>query len=850
MTTSLEQKKKKYPLKDIRVFVDAEWCVGNTPVSVQVLMETPEGVSLKFIVINDIFQSQLDSKIIDEWVVKNECKIIYYPLSDSFNVVHSLLKEYYLPTLGLESGSDFYFSGEVYIFYSFQDLGFAFGWENVEEQLKKEMSSKSRYKIEQKRSITGYLKIKDGETCRLNRWGICDLSGLTNTSLKEFASSLGVSMENKGLLDDLKSSMDLALVTRTKTFLDYCLDDVLVLRAIHINFLEFVNEILTETLNLPDYLKFTKRDMPLTSGALVAETFLRYIYYHGQKNSQKLYYNFLKTKDLYKPPEGSLGSNSLFYLAMWSISSFKKDISKREEYLKIYKDVFESQELFSILEKSLEHGKILSNWKYAKPFEDYPFSGASIEVLSKLDSRSTAVLNCLVSGGRANNELPSEYQMSNVLDVDLRSCYGSALSSFSFPIGLPTIIAFGPNEDRITLKEFLNEYESELVPGLYKITCSGKFSFKQDLLFSKVTTYEKMHETIANFNAKFSERDVDSVHFSNDFIIARKECQNAVITSDILEVLKKVASNKEYPEFLNLRVETAIFWKKSDRCYSVEHWVREVLKNPGELIYDEKNQGVVDSRSRRWYPLELKNFIGNLVERRNRIKSESKKVSVKEEKEKLKGLSNIIKLFVNTLYGTMASPFFETSNVVVADNITARARVNVWLMAKALNLRQCITDGGAYTPQTVNFFKKGVVLKKPGFDTLSDIRLLKKHRSIETSSLGNIDWAEVFLSGCIFEFLKDIDNMVYKHINLFWSIYGIQMKLEIEHKLENSAVFGVYTGKANYALKTFNFETQRFDKKIFRLRGARVGEGEYYPIVYILHDNLLEQNDNFVLPSI
>ena len=75
--------------------------------------------------------------------------------------------------------------------------------------------------------------------------------------------------------------------------------------------------------------------------------------------------------------------------------------------------------------------------------------------MAQNDAKTTALLNCLVSGGRANNEMPWEYKIDHLIDIDLVSCYGTALWSFEYPIGLPTIVAFGPNEPRINFKDFL-----------------------------------------------------------------------------------------------------------------------------------------------------------------------------------------------------------------------------------------------------------------------------------------------------------------------------------------------------------------------------------------------------------
>ena len=643
--------------------------------------------------------------------------------------------------------------------------------------------------------------------------------------------------------------MDRALLEQTVTFLNYGLDDVLVLRQIFQRFLELINAMLKESLKLPTKYLFTEENLPLTTGALVARIFENYIYYYGQTNSQRLYYNLKRQRESGEIDEKGLGPNSAFKLALWAISFVKKTHSKRDEYFSVFKDFYSEKNLKSVLEKSFIHSETLLKWDSSPPFDSLPYSGASREVLAQNDSRTTSLLNCLVSGGRANNEMPWEYKIDNVLDIDLVSCYGSALCSFDYPIGLPTIVAFGPNEQRMTFKEFLQKHSHELIPGLSKITVSGKLTFEQDLVFSKVTTYEKMKLTLANYSKKFETHGEEVVHFANDFVQARCECQNAVITSDILDFLKKVATHNEYKEFMNLQVETALFWKQSDRRISCEDWINRVLENPGEFTFNESTQGVDDSRSRSWFSIPLNEFIGKLVKKRNALKAESKRATDPSERQRLKGLQNILKLIINTLYGCLASPYFSIGNVVLADNITARARVNVWLMCKALNLRQSITDGGIYSPVGVNFFREGKSVKKPGFDTLSDIRRLQEHRSIVVKPLGGLDWSSLFESGRIIDYFTSLDNLAYEHVNTFWSEYDVRLMLNVEHKLENTAIHGIYLNKANYGLKTLNPVTGVYDREVLKLRGARMDEGDYEPIVYSLFKQLINNNDHVKLET-
>lgn len=305
--------------------------------------------------INEIYQNRVDPGLIAQWAKEKNC---YYPLDPDFNTVHTLLREYYMTDEQKAHPNGYSFAGQVFMFYSFQDLGHAFGWNTIKRQLDRELTSNSKYKLEQHRSIMGTLKLEDPSTSKLSNWKVRDLAGWTNTSLESFAKSLGIEMCSKHLLDQLKEKMEDALIYETKTFLDYGLDDVLVLREIFSQFLKLVNSILKDTLLLPPRLLFTESTIPLTTGALVAEVFERYIFHYARGASQKLYYDFKKKCDPSSLPEKDLGSNSPFLLALWALSFLIKSHSKREEYIGVYRDLFSTKtvdEFFKKIFNTLKH---------------------------------------------------------------------------------------------------------------------------------------------------------------------------------------------------------------------------------------------------------------------------------------------------------------------------------------------------------------------------------------------------------------------------------------------------------------------------------------------------------------
>ena len=96
---------------------------------------------------------------------------------------------------------------------------------------------------------------------------------------------------------------------------------------------------------------------------------------------------------------------------------------------------------------------------------------------------------------------------------------------------------------------------------------------------------------------------------------------------------------------------------------------------------------------------------------------------------------------INTLVhesSQLASAHYDIGNTVVANNITAKARLGVWLVSRSVKGLQSITDGYMYESSKIYRLKND--MKSPGLETLSDYRKMEKHRSIKTTSLGEMNW--------------------------------------------------------------------------------------------------------------
>lgn len=204
----------------------------------------------------------------------------------------------------------------------------------------------------------------------------------------------------------------------------------------------------------------------------------------------------------------------------------------------------------------------------------YSFSGlslASIEFLKQNSDLSFKGTLAYVTGGRCINERYEETRAENVVDIDIKSCYGSTLSQLDYPIGKPFLYACQVNEPFFTLKFFFKKYRDELIPGLYMIIVNGQLPFSQDLVFSRVPKQSRFHH-LQDFES-FTK------NISTDHVLLKSEIIMGTLTSDILEIIEKVSTTKELSGWYNLKVVSALFYPKRKRAYNIADWTTKVLNS-------------------------------------------------------------------------------------------------------------------------------------------------------------------------------------------------------------------------------------------------------------------------------
>lgn len=798
------------------VALDAEW-QSKTGEAVTVQFSLESGT--KFIFINNQFKDQLPVATIEAICER----LIVIPVWADLSSGDWDCLEYISKTIELPKKLT------LLMFYSPKDLMLLHGRRNFDRLVLPETNLEGEGPIGQ---ITQKRNIKARYKTGKHTINIRDLKGWTVGSLKALAASVAVELTDKGAMDKYKTEMLTGLIEEPENYLKYAIGDTDCLFDIYREFTTNVQKLQSASLSIPESECYTTENIPMTTGSLVANSVRKYLENTlGSPGVAPVVFRKLGELDLSQPVDRLVNGQKA-----------RRDFFKTIRSLDSLREFFKSSALSEAilpgepgpLQKA--YGNLMES-EYATQ----AYSLASPQVFGR-DTKTTAAHLAPVHGGRALNEIPNEYRLENVLDADLSSAYATAMCSLIYPVGLPRVESFTGNQERFTLREALKKIEGKATPGCWMIVVSGKLPFAQDLILSKLVSAREINKAMVSGGGDDTEENDDLTKIPGPVVHLRREIVNGVITTDVLETIKKVASNQEYKAFLELQVVAMAYHLETEKFTDFDAWADFVLKDTGEV--KSVNGQVTDTRTRAWFALPLSDIFGKLTNERKAIKKRAKELKprvdsgdaeAKHAYDRHHADQEARKLFINTGYGTIASVYFPIGNSIVGNNITAKVRVNAWMMAKALRCPQIITDGGLFSTDRVRFIKGSIL---PSMNTLASHELLDKHRSVKLGALAGLEWREKFEQAVknpsatisIFQ-AADAERLTNEHINAFWKPWGLQLGFAIELKTGHEAVSAAYLGKADYCLK---LPTGKYE---YRIRGARYfenGENKSHPKYGIL----------------
>lgn len=476
-------------------------------------------------------------------------------------------------------------------------------------------------------------------------------------SYKDFCQSSNIILLDKGKMDSYKTAMHIGYFESPNDFDDYSLGDLRVFDAAKNN----------------------------------------------SDNFRKIW-NSLGIKEFFEPPKLTIGATvrDIFVAKVMSLFNVNPNGENAEiiDFLGLDKD--EKNDFNKVKNELLNAICKQGTAEYLKTF-----------------TTSTKCLNAKVEGGRCRNNRPNLIELIGIiLDIDLSSCYGEGQRNQLYPFGNPLVDEF-ESESKInkypSLKQWLKKRKygtsnCELVPGLWQ----ARVSTKEIFVDGKVT-YEKLKFPQDYLSSWFDFKIKDISQLKTDSEIEdlseseqlevktgltkifNYQVINGIITHDFIDWLFNVCGIHQRNDLLdNLYIHTAMYYPSYDRVDSPLELLARIKNHNAKNESNSKQikRGSQHTKITRectaWYAVNMGEFIiDDLLSWR--------KMHPKKNADGTKNAMNTLyKLVVNTLYGDMVSPFFSVSNVVVGNNITARARAACYYVEKGFNCMQSITDGGQF----------------------------------------------------------------------------------------------------------------------------------------------------------
>ncbi len=638
---------------------------------------------------------------------------------------------------------------------------------------------------------------KDGRVYQI-KLNFVDYSGVAgNAGYDKTCSSYGIKLEDKGLMDEYKSQMNVPYddPQLRPDFIKYTVGDVK-FKQLNKAVLDANNQV-RETI-----LKIAKRDkITFTKGSETAKLFLDFMR-HKLKNFDKAHIPYMVEigrNGKHKPPNN--------------------------------------------IEKIITPSSV---------------KGILNDTLRQLTGQFLA----MVMGGRCKNEMPHKSVLKTpIVSMDLKSCYGLALLYAVFPTGRPVILEFDVKDTAswISLKDILNKYESELVPGCWSAvidTGNSLLPFNQSLFVSNSADKVEL---------KIDFDDSEKVNVNGQVGIYFNQIKNGVLTHHSLQTAKAVMSKVEWGQFIRtVKVKSLAFYPKSLECKTedelIEKHANHSDNNLKTKITKKFTKTIKDDRCRWWYKFPIGEFVEPLITTRNKLKKERNNY----DKDSLEYFNydsqqELLKLLTNSLYGAISSQYFTISNAVVGNNITDKARCACFVMASTTNGLTSITDGSESPLIRFLKFNKGTSMT-----TLTGLRFgnisRENKRHIETYSLGKYDWENLkltktpqktlengkvtggnfkvefpcgssFTTGKSNESWDFISDLYQQHVKDFFSNCRLIPDWVNEFSYEDKGIFkGIAVQSAsNYILERYECDRQKENSKI-KARGNSLNK-KYYSCI-------------------
>ena len=694
------------------------------------------------------------------------------------------------------------YSIPILFYFSLKDLKYFLGSE-IYKHVEPYIFTQRNSSFERHSTISPFYFIYVNEDIKIIfKIKLIDLFGLNSKGLLALSNTVNVKMNNKEALNEYKADMREAIKHKADVFLDYLYEDTSSLLPIYASFNAYVSK-LYNLFKIP---------------------YIPNIFSDYKNNELKLTLGSV-VANLFESYIYNIDFNLENTLDLLSIKIKRTDME--------YKNI------------KLVDGLEMGSSKYL-----HFLKGSSIE-------------GAFVSGGRCCNETPNERFFEYGGDIDFSSCYGSGIKDLSYPIGVPRVLRNENGGFVYNLRTFLKKYRSDLCKGCWYIVVSTKkdeeLSFDIDLFVSKIISSKNITEKMKN-----PENMTHNVHLSGDQVVLRRQLRHCIIVHETLEMIKKIATNKEKRELYDkLQVVTAVFYPKRYQCKDSKEFIYKVndyyLKRNKQKKEDSTDDSRKSDKPNFWFGIPMEGFVGTLIEERKKYK----KLAYETNEKEYDSLQFFYKTVVNTVYGVTASRFFKVCNLCFANNITGKARSSVWFLSKSFNLKNTLTDGGMLEVNKI-FMPWHKSEKRPGFHQLYNIHISKEKKDelyfkpfgYDPRTKEAPNWNEKFENvrkmpetTSFGEIESALNKLANEHFKKMYDFYKLRNCLiyDLEFKPDRFFIRASTAQRAHYYIFTVH------GKEVYKIRGTQMGYDDSIasPIIAMLkYKAFADQNNVMVFNNI
>ena len=335
-------------------------------------------------------------------------------------------------------------------------------------------------------------------------------------------------------------------------------------------------------------------------------------------------------------------------------------------------------------------------------------SGRS-ETLSQIDGNQFGIVPSTVVGGllfSRTAKYPIIYGW--LFDLDLKSCYATALTSMSLYLGQPVHLTF--KYEKPTIKRVVELIEKHNIPkDAWMIQASGVLKKATNTLVLSDSQFDSSKCIQTDYKRYAMPSEIDLEAESMNLIdaekpseptalskIATKEINGGKFTKATLTALSDLP-DKYYQEFLNLKVDAIIYYEPSMMCHSVDELLDKKANAELNVIEETLTENLQKATvtklcgANACLVFPIGKYYKTVAELRGKMKKAGEPVQ------------EIFKLVLNSTYGILASLVMKVNNPIAANWITSCARAAAWRMTNALNGFNPITDGTAVNSKTIPF---------------------------------------------------------------------------------------------------------------------------------------------------